>query len=75
MKQAAPKQVRFTGAQPHGSALEILKRSAFSVFPSICFEGFPLTVMEAMAFGIPTVASNLDPTLSGTALPASFLKT
>ena len=59
MRQAAPKQVRFTGALPHDRALEILKRSAFSVFPSICFEGFPLTVMEAMACGIPTVASNL----------------
>ena len=59
MKRTAPKQVRFTGMLPHDQALEILKRSAFSVFPSICFEGFPLTVMEAMAYGVPTVASNL----------------
>jgi glycosyltransferase involved in cell wall biosynthesis len=43
-----------------GAALDRVFRSTrILVFPSICFEGFPNAVAQAMAYGIPVVASRL----------------
>jgi glycosyltransferase involved in cell wall biosynthesis len=38
---------------------EILNRSSLLVFPSICYEGFPLVIGEAYASGVPVAASNI----------------
>lgn len=48
--------VELTGALPHSSVLDVLAASDALVFPSHS-EGFPNVVAEAMAIGLPIVAS------------------
>lgn len=38
---------------------DILAKASLLVFPSICFEGFPLVIGEAYAAGVPVAASKL----------------
>ena len=40
--------------------IEIGKSKMF-VLPSICFEGFPMVIREALATGVPVIASNIGP--------------
>lgn len=38
---------------------EMLAKSSLMIFPSICYEGFPLVIGEAYAAGVPVAASNI----------------
>lgn len=38
-----------------------LQKSKLLVFPSICFEGFPMVIREALACGLPILASDIGP--------------
>lgn len=38
---------------------ELLRKSSLLVFPSICYEGFPLVIGEAYAAGVPVAASKI----------------
>ena len=38
---------------------EEMRRAAFLVLPSVCYEMFPMTLVEAFAHGLPVLASNL----------------
>jgi glycosyltransferase involved in cell wall biosynthesis len=51
-------QVTFLGSQPSDKAIALLSRARIQVLPSF-FEGLPVSVIEAMHLGIPTVASNV----------------
>ena len=55
----APKNVVFTGQLDPRQVAAMMTRSAFMVFPSVSYEGFPLTIVEAMANGCPVIASAL----------------
>ena len=52
-------QVKFTGALPHDKALAVLKTASLLVLPSICYEQFAITPLEAMTFGVPTLTSDV----------------
>lgn len=45
------------GAQPLSEVLARLSRAAYLVLPSACYEGFPRTLVEAYACGVPVIAS------------------
>lgn len=51
--------VEFLGQQPTHTVLDLLKNASFLVFPSLLYEGFPMTIAEAFATGTPVVASRL----------------
>jgi glycosyltransferase involved in cell wall biosynthesis len=53
----AAAQEAYLGPQPLACVLERLSRAAYLVLPSVCYEGFPRTLVEAFASGVPVIAS------------------
>ena len=54
-----PSNVRFVGHLSHGEARELLLHARCVVVPSLCAESFGLSAAEAMALGIPVIASRI----------------
>ncbi|MDE1890747.1 MAG: glycosyltransferase family 4 protein [Planctomycetota bacterium] len=52
-------KVVFRGQLPFEDTQRSLARARLLVLPSICFEGFPMAIREAFAFGVPVAASNI----------------
>lgn len=51
LEASAPKHVRFVGVQPRERVKQFYSNCAFIVMPSLCYEGFGLVSIEAMAMG------------------------
>lgn len=51
--------VQYLGQLPRPEVLNLLKSAGFMIFPSLWYEGFPMTIAEAFASGTPVVASHL----------------
>ena len=54
-------KINFLGNVPHQKAIELLKKSRFLLLPSLHNEGFPLVILEALALGVPVIASKRGP--------------
>lgn len=52
-------QVELLGRLSHKQVLALMRDARFLVFPSECYEGFPMTIAEAFACGVPVVTSKL----------------
>ncbi len=55
----ARERVSFLGQLPFSEAQGRLARARLAIVPSLCYEGFPMVVREAFAFGVPVLASAL----------------
>ncbi|MBD2488700.1 glycosyltransferase family 4 protein [Aulosira sp. FACHB-615] len=51
--------IEFLGYQDKVIVLELMQKAKFLVFPSIWYEGFPLTIVEAFAASLPVIVSQL----------------
>ena len=57
---AKPGRVVFLGPKPVDEARALLARAKLLIVPSTWFEGFPLVLSEAFAFGVPVAASRFE---------------
>lgn len=56
---AAPANARFAGFLANGDLSEFYRRARFLVVPSLWFEMCPMVILEAMAHGVPVIASRI----------------
>lgn len=52
-------RVEWLGHKPSQFVLDLMKGAAALIFPSIWYEGFPVTIVEAYSVGLPVITSNL----------------
>ncbi len=58
-EQAGLSSVRFMGRQDRSATQEAIKGALFLILPSVCYENFPMTIVEAFASGTPVICSRL----------------
>ena len=56
---AAHTNIRYLGFQSRTVILEKMKQAKALLFPSVWYEGLPLTICEAFSTGLPVIISNL----------------
>ncbi|MRR54299.1 MAG: glycosyltransferase [Deltaproteobacteria bacterium] len=59
VKSSSSPLIDYMGYQDSNSVFEAMRQSAFLILPSLCYEGFPMTIVEAFANGLPVIASRL----------------
>ena len=53
------KGVEYAGQKTHEEVLALMKGARMLVVPSVWYEGFPMTIVEAFASGCPVIASRI----------------
>ena len=58
-RNTTSRQIEILGRMKPQQVAEAMNQSRFLVFPSECYEGFPLSVVEAFSHGLPVIGSRL----------------
>lgn len=58
-KLYADKTVQFVGNQPTQKVLDYMEHAKYLIVPSIWYEGFPMTIVEAYSVGTPVICSEI----------------
>jgi glycosyltransferase involved in cell wall biosynthesis len=58
-EQEGLSSVRFMGRLGHEETQKAIKAASFLILPSVCYENFPMTIVEAFATGTPVICSRL----------------
>lgn len=61
LKRKAVPNVTFTGNLSSEETMDLLGRANFLIFPSVCYETFGRTIIEAFSLKVPVIASDLGP--------------
>lgn len=48
----------FAGFTPHEKALQLMAHAKAMIFPSLWYEGFPMTIVESLSRSLPVIASD-----------------
>jgi glycosyltransferase involved in cell wall biosynthesis len=59
VRHAGGSRVEYLGALPREEIQALLRRASLLVYPSVCYENFPLSIVEAFASGVPVIASGM----------------
>jgi glycosyltransferase involved in cell wall biosynthesis len=59
MASRTTRGVEWLGRRPRNEVVAAMAQARFLLFPSVWYEAFPLTIIEAYALGVPVIASNL----------------
>jgi glycosyltransferase involved in cell wall biosynthesis len=52
-----PRNVEWLGWRSPADVTALMKAAAVLVLPSVCYEGFPMTALQAFATGLPVIAT------------------
>jgi glycosyltransferase involved in cell wall biosynthesis len=58
-RRAGGAGVEALGWRSRQDILDLLSEASFLIIPSLCYENFPLTIVEAFASGVPVIGSRL----------------
>lgn len=59
LRRSAPVNIKWSGLQPRHEVLAAMARAQLLILPSTWYEGFPVTLVEAFACGVPVLASRI----------------
>lgn len=59
IRRASDGRIQYLGVLSRDIVQELMGEASFLLFPSLCYENFPLSIVEAFACGIPVIASRL----------------
>ena len=59
LKAGGIRDIEFTGRKPYQECMRLLQDTRFLILPSLCYENFPVVIIEAYASGKPVIASRV----------------